>query len=55
MKKLIKCPWCGRDKLKPTNKDLIPPHLTYGQQRCVGIGQPANTYDLLKKIKERKE
>ena len=35
---LVKCPWCGRERVSLTAKQLLAPHVGPGGQRCVGGG-----------------
>lgn len=36
----LSCPWCGR-KPVPIKNDRVAPHVTPGNLKCVGAGQPA--------------
>jgi hypothetical protein len=39
MKSKIKCPWCGKI-VEWSKAGNLKPHLSPGQTRCVGSGQP---------------
>jgi hypothetical protein len=44
----VRCPWCGKQPVQ-VKRGRIVSHVTPGNSRCVGVGQPVpNTYKELK-------
>ena len=50
--KKIYCPWCSKN-INISRSNRLGPHVTPGNQKCVGVGQPIHTAKFLNKNKEK--
>lgn len=50
----LKCPWCQK-KPVPIKNGRLASHVTAGNQKCLGIGQPANKVKALNQLRDGRE
>jgi len=51
-KAFLRCPWCGKRPV-PTKRGRLASHVTAGNIKCIGIGQPVDQVRAWNALRER--